>query len=276
MLRKGGFGMLNASFPMYNIPEIWAAQSAFWKGIATHLTREGIRDVPSELSHGQPLATLLSDENMLLSQCCGYDVVSGYRETLTTIATPVFDVSDCSGYEYSSLIIVSEECPYQDVLEMRGCAAVANGPESHSGMNALRHLVAPKNINGSFFGSVVYSGGHEQSMKLIQDGRADVAAIDCVTHKLLERYRPNAIKGTRILGRTFFAPAPPYVTHANRGTDVKKRIKTALMGAFSDTDLDACRSDLLLKRISEQDDTIYEKLLDFEIYASKLGYPDLV
>lgn len=267
--------MLIASFPMYNIPEIWEAQSALWKGIAYYLAREGIREVPNELSRDQPLAKLLSDENILLSQCCGYDVVRGYRETLTTIATPVFNVSECSGYEYSSLIIVAEERPYQDVLEMRGCAAVANGPESHSGMSALRHLVAPKNINGSFFGSVVYSGGHVQSLKLIQDGRADVASIDCVTHKLLELYRPDAIAGTRILGRTFFAPAPPYVTHVKRGKDVKNRIKNALLGAFSDPNLDACRSDLLLKRISDQDDTIYEKVLDFEIYATKLGYPEL-
>ena len=260
---------------MYNIPEIWDAQSALWKGIATYMVREGIREIPAELSRGQPLAKLLSDENMLLSQCCGYDVVRGYRETLTTLATPVFDVSECSGYEYSSLIIVAEECPYEDVLEMRGCAAVANGPESHSGMSALRHLVWPKNVNGSFFGSVVYSGGHVQSLKSIQDGRADVAAIDCVTHKLLERYSPSTIAGTRTLGRTFFAPAPPYVTHVKRGDDIKHRIKNALLGAFSDPDLEACRSDLLIKRISDQDDMIYEKVLDFETYASKLGYPDL-
>lgn len=275
MWRKGGIGMLIASFPMYNIPEIWDAQSAFWKGIATHLVREGIEDVPSELSLGQPLTKLLSDENMFLSQCCGYDVVRGYRDTLTTLATPVFDVSECSGCEYSSLIVVSEDCQYHDVLEMRGGSAVANGPESHSGMSALRHLVAPKNIDGSFFGSVKYTGGHMQSLELIQKGRADVAAIDCVTHKLLERYRPDAIAGTRILGRTFFAPAPPYVTHVSRGKDAYQRIKNALFEAFDDPDLDACRTYLLLKRISDQDDTIYDKVLDFEIYASKLGYPEL-
>lgn len=114
-----------------------------------------------------------------------------------------------------------------------------------------------------------------QSLKQIQDGRADVAAIDCVTHKLLETYSPDAIAGTRILGRTFFAPAPPYVTHIKRGNDVKHRIKNALLGAFNDPNLAACRSDLLIKRISDQDDTIYEKALGFEIYATKLGYPDL-
>ncbi len=267
--------MLTASFPMYNMPEIWDAQSAFWKGMATYLGREGIPDVPKELAHGHSLTKLLADENMLISQCCGYDVVSGHRETLIPVATPIFDVSQCSGHEYSSLIVVAEDSPFHDVLEMKGCAAAANGPQSHSGMSALRHLVAPKNVDGSFFGSVKYSGGHAQSLKLIQKGLADVAAIDSVTYALLERYRPQAVTGIRILGRTFFAPAPPYVTHVSRGNDIVLRMKNALLRAFSDPNLGSCRNDLLLKGVSDLDQTIYEKVLDFETYAAKLGYPEL-
>ena len=267
--------MLTASFPMYNIPEIWSAQSAFWKGIANYLKREGILDVPTELSHGQPLASLLLDDNILLSQCCGYDVVRGYRETLIPIAAPVFDVSQCSGHEYSSLIIVAEDCPFHDVLEMGGCSVAVNGPESHSGMSALRHLVAPKNVDGTFFGSVIYSGGHVQSLELIQQGSAEIASIDSVTYALLEHYRPKAISGMRILGRTFFAPAPPYVTHIRRGNDVSFQVKNALLRAFADPSLESCRSDLFLKGISDLDANIYEKVLDFEVYAAKLGYPEL-
>ena len=267
--------MLTASFPMYNFPEIQAAQSAFWKGIATYFAREGITDLPDDLAHSQPMAKLLSDENMLLSQCCGYDVVTRYRESIMPIATPMFDVQECSGHEYSSLVIVAEDSQFQDVLEMRGCAAAANGPESHSGMSSLRHLVAPLNVGGSFFGSVTYTGGHAQSLELIQNGLADVAAIDSVTYTLLMHYRSEAIAGTRILGRTFFAPAPPYVTHVNRGSDILHRMKNALQRAFNDPDLESCRADLLLKGISDLDTANYEKVLDFETYAAKLGYPEL-
>ncbi|MEM9523921.1 MAG: PhnD/SsuA/transferrin family substrate-binding protein [Pseudomonadota bacterium] len=267
--------MLKASFPMYNIPEIRAAQSALWKGIAVHLKRAGVEDLPDDLAHGRPLAELLSDQNMLISQCCGYDVVQRYRETLVLVAAPVFDVAECSGHEYSSLIVVAQDSPYRDVLDMRGSIAAANGPESHSGMSSLRHLVAPKSANGAFFGSVTYSGGHVQSLRLIQSGQADVAAIDSVTYALLERYRPSATEGLRKLGRTFFAPAPPYVTHVDRVGDTARRLKTALRNAFCDPDLETCRAALLLKGIDDVDRKTYEKILDFEIYAAKLGYPEL-
>lgn len=267
--------MLKASFPMYNIPEIRAAQSALWKGIATHLKSEGVEEVPDDLAHDCPLAALLSDKNMLISQCCGYDIVQRYRETLVLVAAPIFDVAECSGHEYSSLIVVAEGSPYQDVLDMRGSIAAANGPESHSGMSSLRHLVAPKSLNGSFFGSVIYSGGHVQSLHLIQSGKADVAAIDSVTYTLLERYRPSATESIRKLGRTFFAPAPPYVTHIDRESDTLRRLKIALQNAFRDPDLEACRTALLLKGIGDVDRKTYEKILDFEVYATKLGYPEL-
>ncbi len=267
--------MLTASLPMYSFPELHSASSSLWRGIAKHLRQEGMKDIPDELVLGRPLVELWSNNNLLLSQCCGYDVVRSYRDTLIPLATPIFDVAECSGREYSSLIIVSDESPYQDVLEMHGTIAVANGPESHSGMSSLRQLVAPKHHKGRFFSNTIFSGSHTASLEMIRKGKADIAAIDCVTFRLLEVHKPETVAGVKILGRTFHAPAPPYVTHALRGGDITKRLRTALFQAFHNPDHETDRATLLIKGIDLTDMSIYEKITDFEVYAAKLGYPQL-
>ena len=267
--------MLIASLPMYSFPEIYRASSSLWRGIAKNLRREGVSDIPDELALGRPLAELWANNNLLLSQCCGYDVVRRYRDTLIPLATPVFDVPECSGREYSSLIVVSDGCPYGDVLEMQGTVVVANGPESHSGMSSLRQLVAPKHTNGRFFNDTIYSGSHAASLDMIRAGKADIAAIDCVTFRLLELHKPEAVTDIKILGRTFHAPAPPYVTHTLRGYDTAGRLRTALLETFADPDYKTDRAALLIKGIDLTDMNIYEKITDFEIYAAKLGYPHL-
>jgi ABC-type phosphate/phosphonate transport system substrate-binding protein len=260
---------------MYSFPELHSASSSLWRGIAKHLRREGMTDVPDDLAQGRPLAELWSNNSLLLSQCCGYDVVRRYRDTLIPLATPVFDVPECSGREYSSLIVVSDESHYIDVLDMHGTIAVANGPESHSGMSSLRQLVAPKHNNGRFFSNTIYSGSHAASLDLIRKGKADIAAVDCVTFRLLEVHKPETVVGIKILGRTFHAPAPPYVTHAHRGDDVADRLRTALLHAFHDPYHETDRAALLIKGIDPTDMNIYEKITDFEVYAAKLGYPHL-
>ena len=123
---------LIASLPMYNFPEIRSALDDFWNGLVVHLKREGVPDVPGSLTHGVSVNKLWDDPSLFFTQCCGYDVVNQYVSLLHPIAVPHFSVSGCSGPEYSSLIIVRDDNPASDVLEMKGAVAVINGPESHS------------------------------------------------------------------------------------------------------------------------------------------------
>ena len=264
-----------ASLPMYNIPEIRKASSSLWNGIAKYLRLEGVEKVPDRLVFDQTLHNLWSDPNLMFSQCCGYDVVHRFENTLTPLAVPHFDVTACAGGEYSSLVVVGEDCPYDDVLEMHGTVAAINGPESHSGMSSLRQLVASKHIDGRFFSEIVISGAHVKSLAMLRRRDADVAAIDCVTYALLSAYQPETLAGTRVLGRTYHAPAPPYVTRTEYGNTFAERIRTALLRAFEDSALTSSRQTLFLKKIKPADINLYLKISKIEDYAANLGYPVL-
>src|SRR5262249_11090948 len=152
----------------------------------------------------------------------------GHADRLRIVATPHFAFAGCDGPHYRSLIVVREGCPAASIEQLRGLRCVINTPTSHSGMNVLRSLVAPLHERGRFFGSVAISGAHELSIELLRADEADVAAIDCVTYGLLQRYRPSALEGTRVIHRTASVPAPPYVTSASTPNDVVGALRAAL------------------------------------------------
>ena len=110
---------------------------------------------------------------------------------------------------------------------------------------------------------------------MLRRREADVAAIDCVTYELLSTYQPQSLVGTRVLGRTYHSPAPPYVTRCEYGYNLVGRIRTALLRAFDDPALTPARQALFLKKIEWADIASYSKISTIENYAVKLGYPVL-
>jgi ABC-type phosphate/phosphonate transport system substrate-binding protein len=267
--------MRAASLPMYDLPEVRAAQNALWAGLARHLAREGVVDVPAALACEEPGAALWSAPDLLLSQCCGYDLVNVQAGALRPLATPCYDAPGCAGPSYRSIVVVAEDCPAGGLEDLRGGVCAINGWGSHSGMSALRAMVAPLAQGSRFFAEIRVSGAHSASLAMVARGEADVAAIDCVVHALLARHRPAALRGTRPLAQTANAPAPPFVTHARAGADLVARLRAALLATFDDPALAAAREDLLLADMKVLPLAAYVRIKAFERYAARHGYPVL-
>jgi ABC transporter, phosphonate, periplasmic substrate-binding protein len=264
-----------ASLPMYDLPEVCPALDALWAGLAHHLAREGVPDVPCALTREAPLDASWSNTDLLFSQCCGYDLRNGYAGTLHPLATPCYGAPGCVGPAYSSVVVVAENSPARSLEDLRGGVCAINGWNSHSGMSALRALIASLSHGGRFFARVELSGSHRASMAMVARGAADVAAIDCVVHGLLVRHRPDAVAGTRPLGHTPQAPAPPFVTRAGTGGATVARLQAALFRAFDDPSLEPARADLLLAGIQVLPLAAYDRIKAFERFAARRGYPVL-
>lgn len=250
----------SVSLPMYDFPEIRTATDAWWCGIAQHLQRAGIDAAALSLLHDQPVHDLWSDEQLLMSQCCGFDMVFGYRDVLEVLVTPVYAVEGCAGGHYRSRIVVHQDSGLQYLSDLRGKVAAINGPESHSGMNALLSLIQPLSVDGYFFNQIKVSGAHADSLRLLQQREADVAAIDCVTYALLERYRPAAVAEMVTIAHTDLAPALPYVTRKTLPPEQQQRMRKALLAAFSDPALNDVREALLIDGVVEQPPEFYRSI----------------
>ena len=264
--------MAAVSMPMYDLPETRAFLDSFWQGLRRHLRREGISNLPHRVSHAA-VFDLWNAPDLLLSQCCGLDLVGRYANRLLPLATPHYGAPGCKGSEYSSVVVVADHVLDDDVLDMAGAVCVINGWESHSGMNALRALVAPRSHAGHFFSAVKRSGSHAASIDMLRGGDADVTCIDCVTYALIESYRPSALAGTHQLGLTYFAPAIPYITRTSMNEDTIERLRAGLFSAFADPLLTDVRRALYLKKLEDLPPAEYLRIADWKVFAQQYGYP---
>ena len=195
-----------ACLPWYALPETEAAQDALWGVIGRHMRRAGI-DAPEALARDVAVPAVFCDPDLLLAQCCGYDIVYGFAASLYAcsprLVTPrQVATRAATGVTSSFATTTKREASPTSVTGCVRSTASTRTP----GANALRTLVAPFAAHGRFFAGVKVTGAHLESLALLKSGEADVMAMDCVLHALLARYRPAALAGTRILAATATGP----------------------------------------------------------------------
>ncbi len=260
---------------MYDFDEVRGAHGILWSGVARKLQTAGVEGVPAALDRSRGVHELWTDPGLLLSQCCGADLVGRYAGTLALVATPLYSAPGCDGCLYSSVVLVAEDSPATEISDLHNAVCVVNSRESHSGANALRALVAPLSRGGRFFSRVVTSGSHPASVAVVARGEADVAAIDCVTYALLERYRPPLLEGTRRLCDTASAPGIPFVTRVGSAPDRIRQLQSALLEAFEEPEVRATGAAVFIDGVEILPLSAYDRIIEFQRLAAAQGYPEL-
>ena len=263
-----------AALPMYDLPELRAATDAWWSGIAWHLRRAGLADVPDGLTRPTHVASVWDDPGLLLGQGCGYPLTHAYAGRWRYLATPVYDAPGCDGPAYRSWLVVAEGATAAGVGDLLGGIAAVNGPDSHSGWIALRAALAARAPAGSrdpLLTAVVWTGGHRASLRAVADGRADVAAVDCVTHALLAGHAPDALAGTRVLAGTPAAPGLPLIAGEDVGDDTHRAVLDALHAAVGDPALAPARRALRIAGLNVLPADAYTGIRDLAETAGVTG-----
>lgn len=234
-----------ASLPMYDIPETAVFTDAWWAGLAIHFAAAGVAGVPEKLTRpGEGMAFWQRPE-VLFSQTCGYPLIASLSEEVTLLATPTYDVPGCKDADYCSFIVVRADSSWNEFPDLRGAACAINGRESWSGHHALRLMIAEEVSDGrENFCRPVLSGSHAGSIEAVAEGRADFAAVDCVTHATLLRYRPAMLAGTRVLARTPSMPGLPLIAGKAAAQNDIAAMCEGLKAAMSDPVLAQTREKL--------------------------------
>lgn len=222
-----------ATLPMYDYPEVRAATDAWWAGIARHA------GIDLLLSRPDDYMAVWSRGDLAFSQTCGYPFTHHFKGKLNLVGTPHYAVPGCEGFRYCSFVFAREA---QNVAGYRGATAAVNTPDSMSGMLALKAFFVDHAKAGHFFGRAVLSGGHLNSLAMLQKGEADVCAIDAVCVGYARRHRPDLLHGLHEVGRTPMVPGLPYVT---RDADVA-RWQRAVSAAAADPALADVREALMI------------------------------
>lgn len=268
-----------AVLPMYNVTP---RHAVLWRALLrdaldAFANAGGPADVTLPDASFGDLQALWRRDDLLLSQTCGYPYrMLGLRDVVRLVATPVFDAEGCDGARYSSVLVVSARVYAGGATTLaacRGLRAAFNGEDSHSGMNAFRHAVAPHAHDGRFFGSVTPFGSHLNVLRALASGEADCAAIDCVTFAYVRDALPDLLKDIRVIGMTASAPGLPFVASRALTDTQVGALQEALDRAVA---VDAERARVLrLKGFDRLAPADYDTIARFAQAAAAHGYPEL-
>jgi ABC-type phosphate/phosphonate transport system substrate-binding protein len=223
--------VMRASLPMYDLPELRAATDAWWAGLAAALARRGVAGVPARLDRRTDPAEVWRAPDLLVSQCCGRDLVTHLHDIVTPVAVPCYRAEGCTPGTYRSWLAVRRDDPRRDLAAFAGATAAINYTGSHSGFVALAHTLAGAGLPERFLARGRLTGSHRASLIAVARGAADLAAVDCVTWALLARVDPGLIGAVRILAASEPAPALPYVTSARQPPELRPLLLAALSEA---------------------------------------------
>jgi ABC-type phosphate/phosphonate transport system substrate-binding protein len=220
-----------ASLGMYDFPWLQATTDALWADVRPALLAAGVAGVPDRLDRSRSLRAIWRDPTLLLAQTCGYPLLTELADAVQMVATPVYDFPGCDGVLHRSFVVVRADDPADSLEALRGRRCAINGRDSNTGMNLLRASVAPLAEGRPFFSGVVETGAHLDSLRAVREGRADLAAIDCVTYGLAARHQPALLQDTCILTETPATPCLPFVTSAATSAAEVAALRSALGAA---------------------------------------------
>ena len=249
---------------MYGVGLADDANSALWQ-----LLKDAVPALEAvELRQpGGDLRAHWLDPALAMSQTCGGPLVASLSGRVAVVGTPHFEADGCDGPDYSSLLVTRPAVRQTStgLSYFRAGRAAINSVDSLSGYTALLAAAAAEldrvgaadENSRQFFRELVTTGSHQESVRCVAEGRADVAAIDCVTFALLRAHRPELLNGVAVFGRTPPLPGLPII--AASGSPHVAPLRAAWQGLFPGSEHSRpAREALLLKGFTPADETMLE------------------
>ncbi|MGL6247329.1 phosphate/phosphite/phosphonate ABC transporter substrate-binding protein [Pseudomonas sp.] len=254
-----------AELLMYVAPEpILAANERWLSHILEHLGHARLS------AEGLSLPELWLSPDLLLTQTCGYPLMTALRGKVRVVGRPRYELPDSSGGNHCSLVVCRADDPRRPLAAFRDSRGVINGEDSNSGMSLLRHRLAPLHRDGQFFSSVAISGSHRESLRWLREERADLAAIDSVTFAYLARHAEKEVEGLRVVARSAFSPTLPFITAASLTDEEVATLRQAMNTTLHE--LPDVAEILGLHEVLPASESDYQIILDYQQEAEALGY----
>lgn len=165
---------------------------------------------------------------------CSLPYVTFEREGISPaepVAAPVLAGERYEGRPiYFSDVIVHKDNPAQSFLDLRGQSWSYNEPLSQSGYGITRyHMVSIGETNG-FFSEVIQAGFHEESVRMVADGRVDASAIDSQVLAIEKRDHPEVIDHLKTIDALGPSTIQPVAVSKRFDDDFRQAVRDVLTG----------------------------------------------
>ena len=193
-----------AALRMYGMPHARPAHDRYWQAI-----RNALGFGPADLNRTGELWDQWLSPKLLLAQTCGLPFRAYLHDKVKLVGTPDYGVPGCPPGHYCSVFVVRTETSASGLAGFDRPWLAYNDPLSQSGWAAA---AAHFRTLGVAFRTGPQTGAHWASARAVAEGRADVAALDAVTWKMLQREDPGLASQLRVMDQTKPTPGLPYIT----------------------------------------------------------------
>jgi phosphonate transport system substrate-binding protein len=208
--------------------------------------------------------TQLTDGTVDLAFLCGLPYVRLTREwpgRLRPLAAPLLDEARCGNRPvYFSDVIVHRDSPFRSFDELRGRSWAYNDAGSFSGCLLVRYHLLQMGETEAFFGRLVFTGRHQESIRQVLSGELDGSAIDCQVLGVERLRHPAVGEQTRVIANLGPSTVPPVVATARLSPNEQDRVREALCQLGEDPVSRRVLAAGLIQRFVPVDDAAYDDI----------------
>lgn len=174
---------------------------------------------------------------------------------------------------YFSDVIVRRDSPYSSFDDLQGCAWAYNEAASHSGSNLVCYSLLERHKSPHYFGRLVKSGSHLNSLQMVIDGQADAAAIDSHVLDVVLQRNPALAAQLRVVAMLGPSAMPPVVVAKRLDAELKDRLRTALSAMHHDPTAAQSLQQGLIQRLAPVADEHYNDIRHMLATVQAVTFP---
>ena len=207
---------------------------------------------------------LLDAGEIDLCWICGLPYVRKAARAPGKIAPLVAPVMTGSRYQdrpiYFSDVVVRADSPFQTLADLRGAAWAYNEPGSQSGFGVVVYSLAARGLTLAFFGRVVESGAHQNSIQMILRREVDASAIDTTVLEQELGDHPEIGPQIRVIDTFGPSPIPPWVVSERVDPATREKLREELARMHTRAEGQAILKKAGIARFAAVDDADYDPI----------------
>lgn len=222
---------------------------------------------------------MLADGTVDAAFVCGLPYVierDKAEPTVTLLAAPIMKAERYGGKpKYFSDLIVRKDGPIQSMADLKGKVYVYNDELSNSGYNMPRHLLVEMGETKGFFGKVLRSGSHEESIRMVAEGQADASFVDSL---VLDYDRAKGLgyaDKVRVIQTRGPAGICPVVGATKISEERRQKVAEILIGMANDPEGRKILDEALVDRFVKVDDSNFDDIRQMKKAAEDANFREI-
>jgi phosphonate transport system substrate-binding protein len=193
--------------------------------------------------------------------CSGPYATGSEKYGFEILATPEIQGS----HFYQAYLIVNKGSTYRSLEDLKGRVFAFTDPDSNTGKLVPTYWLARLNAKPeTFFGKVIYTYAHDNSILAVARGLVDGATVDGLVWEYYNRKNPGFTSQTRVIKKSELYGTPPLVASKYLAAELRNRIRQSLLAMHTEPEGEQILKELMIDRFVAPEERWYDSIRRME------------